>query len=153
VRVVILLGVRSQRTAAVVAGELLKAATRAEATSDAAQGSLFNLAASPFPCLTNGSRRATALHTERCTTKPTQTCAPVLLFLAGGDLYCPPFDSPACKLSSSQRAVTTRVPAHDVGKCDVCVENDPDHEPGCGRASRRAFRAARISVSISSIES
>ena len=35
----------------------------------------------------------------------------------------------------------------------VGVENDPDHEPGCGRESRRAFRAAAISASISSVES
>ena len=36
---------------------------------------------------------------------------------------------------------------------DVRIENNPDHEPGCDRDSRRAFRAAAISASISSIES
>jgi len=35
---------------------------------------------------------------------------------------------------------------------DIGIENDPTHEPGCERASRRAFRAAAISASISSPE-
>jgi hypothetical protein len=39
------------------------------------------------------------------------------------------------------------------GNEDVGVENDADHEPGCGRVWRRAFRAAAISASISSPES
>src|SRR5208282_3347230 len=36
---------------------------------------------------------------------------------------------------------------------DVGVDNNADHVPGCGLASRRAFRAAAISASISSVES
>jgi len=36
---------------------------------------------------------------------------------------------------------------------DIRIQNLPDHKPGCGRAARRAFRAAPISASISSIES
>lgn len=39
------------------------------------------------------------------------------------------------------------------GDDDISVENDPAHEPGCGGTSRRAFRAAAISASISSPES
>src|SRR6516225_1244857 len=66
-----------------------------------------NLAASPFPCLANGSRRATALHTERCTTKPTQTCAPVLLFLPEETftallLTLPPASYPAASAPSQR---------------------------------------------------
>lgn len=38
------------------------------------------------------------------------------------------------------------------GNNDVGVEYDPDHEPGRSPASRRAWRAAAISASISSIE-
>jgi len=34
---------------------------------------------------------------------------------------------------------------------DVRIDNNPDHAPGCGSASRRAFRAAAIPASISSM--
>jgi len=66
-----------------------------------------------------------------------------------------PSDAELNRAADSQEEYLGRRPKElqQRGNDDVRVENNPDHAPGCGLASRLALRAAAISASMSSMES